>query len=177
MTKLQRITNITLGIFIMVLCIIMISDPVRGAMLTVFCLSITLVVTGIKYLGTYFFMARHMVGGKALLYMGLIILDLGMFTIAIADSSYFYIMLYLFGSNALVGVIHILRSREAKRMESPSWKVNLSIGAVNILMAVLCIIFIDSTAILVYIYCAGLFYSAVVRVISALRRTEIAYIP
>lgn len=43
--------------------------------------------------------------------------------------------------------------------------------------AVLCLFSLGSTKLLVIIYCMGLLYSAFVRIVSAFRKTAIAYIP
>ncbi|MCR5420793.1 MAG: hypothetical protein K6E98_07300 [Lachnospiraceae bacterium] len=44
---------------------------------------------------------------------------------------------------------------------------------IDIAIAVMSLIFIGNTHVLVYMYCAGLLYSAVMRIIRACRRTAI----
>ena len=154
----------------------MIAYPVYGISVAVLILGFSLIGKGIKNLVFYFFMSRYMVGGRSMLYIGLIVLDFGLFTLTLLDSQLMYVMLYLFGSHAFAGAIDILRGLESKKLNSPSWKLNTSQGAVNIIMALLCIVFISSQTLIVYIYCAGLLYTAVVKIISAFRKTQIVFI-
>ncbi len=178
MTKLQRITTFLTGLVTALVSLLIAADPENGISAALVLLGLSLAVSGIKYLVYYLFMARYMVGGRAMLYVGMIVLDFGVFTFTLVDSGQFYVMLYLFGTHLFAGVIDILRSMESRKMDAPSWKLNISRGAVNIVIAVLCIIFIFGgfSTLIVYTYCAGLFYSACIRIISAFRRTQIVFI-
>ena len=73
------------------------------------------------------------------------------------------------------GVLSIARGVEAKLMGS-RWKYRVVHGLVNIALALLCVAFSASDQIVIYIFCIGLFYSAVTRLISAFKPTEIIYI-
>ena len=88
----------------------------------------------------------------------------------------FYLMLYLLVANLISGVIEILGAREARQMEAGSWKLKMAIGAADVLFGLASIFCIGRPNILVYIYAAGLIYSAVLRIASAFRRTAIVYI-
>ena len=61
-------------------------------------------------------------------------------------------------------------------MGTGSWRLRLLHGVVDLLQALLCLIFIGSVQLAVYIYVAGLIYSAIFRIITAFRRTAIVYI-
>ena len=177
MGKMQRIRNVVTGILTIVMSLVMLLLPAEDAFLTAaLILSFTLIVRGGWMLIYYFTMARNMVGGRSLLYIGIIITDLGIFTLSLTEIPHFYLMMYLFATHAFGGVIDILRSLEAKRLDSPSWKLNLSKGIVNTAVALLSVVFLRRIGVLVYLYCAGLIYSAVVRIISAFRKTEIVYV-
>ena len=177
MGKIQRVRNVAEGILLLVMSIVIMILPAEiGFQLAAIVLSVSLFLRGVGMLVYYFTMARNMVGGKLLLYVGIIILDFGMFTITLTDVPHIYLMLYLLATHGFGGVIDILRTLEAKRLESPSWKLNMSQGIVNLAVAVLCIFFLNMTKVLVYLYCAGLIYSAIVRIISAFRKTAIVYI-
>lgn len=173
MSKRQRIQNVILGLVMLYVSIVMIRFPDQGYLLIAILLSISFTLSGIQALFYYFTMARFMVGGKRMLFRGMIFLDLGLFTSTLVDSSKFYVILYIFVINAIAGAIGILRSREAKQYEAPSWKFSMAYGVVNLLMALFCIVFIWSTEVIVYIYCAGLIYDAIFRIVSAFRRTAI----
>ena len=172
----QRIKNVLIGVFIIIGGIILMAFPDNGLIIVASILCLSLFIYGIRSLVYYFSMARHMVGGRIILYLGIIILDLGMFALMLTNIPRFYIVLYLLVIYAFSGVIDVLRSLEAKKYQAPSWKFFLASGLVNIVVAVLCIVFIKRGDMIVYFYGAGLIYSAVVRIISALRKTAIVYI-
>ena len=65
---------------------------------------------------------------------------------------------------------------EAKRTGG-RWKLNLADGLSNILLAFACAFSFRSITLLVFVYAAGLFYSACLRMAQAFRKTAIAYIP
>ena len=49
-------------------------------------------------------------------------------------------------------------------------------GIVNILLAILCLVFIKVTSIAVMIYAVGLIYAGVIKIITAFRKTTMVYI-
>ena len=85
-------------------------------------------------------------------------------------------LLYLIAIHAFSGAVEILRAMEARRTVDGPWKVKFSHGIVNILLALSCLIFIKQTNTALIIYSAGLAYSAVIRIISALRKTAFVVI-
>lgn len=177
MGKIGRIRNVFIGILMILLSIIMLSlEPELSFIIAALILSLALLIKGIGLLIYYFTMARHMVGGKIQLYVGLIVLDFGIFTLTLTNIPHLYLILYMLGTHAFGGVINILRAREAKRNGASSWKLKTSQGVVNLIVAVLCLFSLGSTKLLVVIYCLGLLYSAVVRMITAFRKTAIVYI-
>ena len=177
MGKLQRVQNVLVGILTILLSIIMmLLEPEDGFLIAALILAFTLLFAGIRSLIYYFTMARHMVGGKMILYIGLIVLDFGMFTMAMTNIPHIYLILYLLGSHAFTAVIDIMRASEAKRNGASMWKLNMSTGIVNILVAILCLFALGSIRILVVMYCLGLIYSGCVRIIYAFRKTAIVYI-
>ena len=176
MGKFERVRNVLIGILTIVVSLVMLLlEPEISFLIAAIILSFSLLGMGIRLLIYYFAMARHMVGGKIQLYVGLIVLDFGIFTMTLTDVPHLYLILYLLGTHAFGGVIDILRALEAKRNGS-SWKLKTSQGAVNLIVAILCLFSLGSTKLLVVLYCLGLFYSAVIRIISAFRKTAIVYI-
>lgn len=172
----QRIKNILIGIAIILGALILIAFPEEGIIITASILSLSLFIYGIKTLIYYVTMARHMVGGRIMLYLAVVVLDLGMFTMMLTNIPKIYIVLYLVVVYAFAGVVSILRALEAKRYQAPMWKLSLISGIINVVIAILCIIFMRSTNMIVYLYCAGLIYSAIVRIVTAFRETAIVYI-
>ena len=68
---------------------------------------------------------------------------------------------------------------DARKMESPQWKIKLLTGAGDLLIVALCIFFglvKGSVESVVYIFAAGLLYSGLMRIITAFRRSAIVYI-
>lgn len=176
MSKVQRIKSFLAGAVMMFSAVIMVYMPDLGYPLVVAILSVSLLFYGVRSLIYYFTMARFMVGGKASLYKGIIIFDLGVFTMTLADIPNAYVMLYLVAANLIAGGIDILSAVDSRRSGSPSWRLKLVSGAVSVLIAIACIVFGRNQTAVVYIYCAGLLYSAVYRIFSAFRKTAIIYI-
>ena len=177
MGKMQRIRSFLRGLFTLLVGIAMLFLNAEQAFeLAAVILSIGLLVKGSGMLWYYFTMARNMVGGKLHLYVGFIILDFGMFTFTMTNVPHLYLMLYMFASHGFGGAIDILRGLESRKNESPSWKLNVSRGIVNLAVALLSLLFLNRTWVLVYLYCTGLIYSAAARMITAFRHTEIVYI-
>lgn len=176
MTGGRRVTDILVGVLTMLLGFALILFPEYGLSIAAGILSIALIVYGVRMLIYYCSMARHMVGGRTMLYIAVIVLDLGVFMWTLTDIPKIYIVLYLTAVHAFSGAIDILRGLEAKKYKAPSWRLSTLSGAVNIIVAILCIVFLGSTDMIVYIYSAGLIYSAVTRIITAFRKTAIVYI-
>lgn len=176
MSSGQRIKNVLLGVLIILGSVILIAFPEEGLIITAAILSLSLFIYGIKNLIYYITMARHMVGGRIMLYLAVIVLDLGMFTLMMTNIPKIYIALYLVVVYAFAGAIDILRALEAKKYQASMWKLSLISGIINVVVAILCIVFMGSTNMIVYLYCAGLIYSAIVRIVTAFRKTAIVYI-
>ena len=176
MSSGQRIKNVLIGILIILGAVILIAFPEEGIIITASILSLSLFVYGIKTLIYYITMTRHMVGGRIMLYLAVVVLDLGMFTMMLTNIPKMYIALYLVVVYAFSGAIDILRALEAKKYQAPSWRFSLISGIISVVIAILCIVFIGSTNMIVYLYSAGLIYSAIARIVTAFRKTAIVYI-
>jgi uncharacterized membrane protein HdeD (DUF308 family) len=172
----QRIKNVLIGILIILGAVILIAFPEEGIIITASILSLSLFVYGIKTMIYYITMTRHMVGGRIMLYLAVVVLDLGMFTMMLTNIPKMYIALYLVVVYAFSGAIDILRALEAKKYQAPSWRLSLISGIISVVIAILCIVFIGSTNMIVYLYSAGLIYSAIARIVTAFRKTAIVYI-
>jgi uncharacterized membrane protein HdeD (DUF308 family) len=116
-----------------------------------------------------------MVGGRSVLLLGIFLLDFCAFTVTILDEPRVIVILYLVGWHGFSGLVSLLRAREAK-LHKGNWKFKAANGVVNILVVIGCICFVNNPAMLTLIYSVGLCYSAITRIISAFKPTQIVYI-
>ena len=176
MSGTSRIYNIVSGVVMIICSWILFRNPDVGLEIAAFILSISLFLTGIHYLYYYFSMARHMVGGRYVLFVAVFVLDFALFTAALSDFPRLYVVLYLLGYHAFTGLINIMRGLEAKRYKSPDYRRNILAGSFDFLIAFGCIVFIRRRQMLILGYCLTLAWSAIIRIISAFRRTAVIHI-
>ena len=176
MTSFQRVKAILSGLLMIVCCGVLVGWPALGFPLIGLIVCVSLLAEGVHSLIYYITMARHMVGGQLQFYKGLFMLDIGLFFLTMNDPPTATIMLYLLIGNVIAGVIDVLKARESRRLGS-NWKISLATGIINVVSGIACVFCLGSPAILVYIYAAGLFYTACLRILSAFRKTAIIYIP
>ena len=180
MTTIHRIRSLLLGLVIILFGIVTALSGDNSFSVIVFILGCSFLITGIRYIIYHFRMSRHMVGGKIILFIGVIYFDFGLVTIGLHDSPPVYVVIYLLGFHAFSGMVNILRAREARAYEGGAWRLTMTNGIVNILIAVTAFVFglvMGSQTILVEIYSLGLLYSGITRIINSMRRTSIVYIP
>ena len=175
MGKVRRISNILLGI-VMIVAGIILGLRRNGYYLAIVILGLLLVFRGFMKLIYYLVMARYMVGGKRILFTAIFMLDLGGFSLTLADIPRIFVLLYLLVIYASAGVIHILRSIEAKKQQSPTWRNTLVLGLGNIIIAALCIILRRDDVLVGWLFAIGIIYSGLIRIINSLRSTAIVYI-
>ena len=175
MTKLQRVNNVFVAL-LMILGVVFIILMDKGYYFVVLILWVSLAIAAVRGLIYYFTMARHMTGGKLVLYRAIILSDFAIFSFLIMDISKVYILVYLSVLFGFSGLVDILRSLEAKKQEA-FWHFNMFQGVVSMSLAILCLIFISSVRLMEIVYCVSLVNAAVLRLISAFRATEIVYIP
>ena len=179
MSYFQRIKNVLIGIFMIIFAVLLFFVPNYSYPLIAVIVSMLVFVYGFKLLIYYFRMAKYMVGGKSTLCQAVIILDLALFTSTLAFMSDVVIIVYLLGIYAFAGFVDILRAGEAIRMKASNWKLKLTTGLISVIFAVSLVIagvINGNLEIIVYGFCFSLFYSAVVRIVSAFKRTAIVYI-
>ena len=176
MSRTQRFVNVVIGLTMLLACALLTIEPNVGMIIIAAIMSVALMLYGARMLWFYATMARHMVGGMSVLFAGILALNMGSSAFLFANSTNLYLMLYLAGCHAFAGVMEVLRARESRRVGA-SWKLSMVRGVGNIIVVALCVAFFNSSEMLVDIYCAGLAYSACLRIVSAFRRTDIIYIP
>ena len=164
---------------LILLSIFMVLHPEFGFPTAGLALCLAMLVIGIRSLQYFFSMGRYMVDGRRSLYKGIIMLNLGLFTMTLNTVSVRIIVLYLIRIYAFAGGVDIMGALDAHKMESPSWRLKLLTGIGNLVIVVLCLYFgliRGSEDSVVYIFSAGLFYSGIMRVIGAFRLSAIVYI-
>ncbi|MBQ6456142.1 MAG: DUF308 domain-containing protein [Mogibacterium sp.] len=180
MTKLGRVTRVFTGIIIMLFAVILfIMPPEDGIRAIAGIMSLMFTIRGIQTLFYYVSMARSMVGGKFMLYRGIIYLDIGIFTTSMTNTQPIYVILYLAAVHTFSGVINLLRIKESRSVGSKGWRMHALLGITNFILAWILIaggFITHSLNTILYIYAGGLVYTAVMRIISAFRRTAIVYI-
>ena len=176
MTKLQRIKEIAIALIMILGALVMMTYPKESYPLIVIILAFLFIGRGISSIWYYFTMARFMVGGRESLFMGVIWFDFGVLTGAITSVPHYYVLLYLVGIHGFSGVVRVLRTRETRMTGSSNWKLTLVHGLIDIIMAVLCIVYIKQMDITGIIFGIGVLYSAVMRIVTAFRRTALIVI-
>ncbi len=176
MTKAGRIGNIFAGLCIILVGVLLAMFPDKAYPFVVSLLGLTMMVSGIRSLVYYFSMAKHMVGGKTVLYRAVLIIDMALLTSSLNDVPLFFVVMYLAGLHGFTGFVDIMSAREAKMLQAGSWKLKFTSGVINVIVAGVCIAFLSNTAVAAEIYALGLIYSGVIRIVQACRRTASVYI-
>ncbi len=176
MRKLARIRNLLLGLLMFAFAAVLFLEPASGPLLVILILGAGLLIIGLHTVYFYITMARHMVGGKKTFYRGILILSLAAVLLSGYSGSGAMILLYLLGSYAIAGVIDIIRALDLKKEGAP-WKHRMVSGLLSIVILLAGIFYRDNPHTVVYIFCVGLLYSGLYRIILAFRKTAIIYIP
>lgn len=176
MTRWQRIKSVFGSLVVIGFAPLLILDPDIGCMVIVVVLGAAAALAGLRMVVYYASMARHMVGGKIILYIGVILIDFGLFTFGFADVPKQYIMLYLMLAHLFYGLVGILRAMEIWGKKLGSWRFKLLIGLGNLALGGLCLAQISSSKMTVYIYSLGLLWSALGRMVSAFRPASVVYV-
>jgi len=178
MNRGQKLKNIIIGV-LMVLCgLLMLLSPDDGYRYVFLILTVTLFVTGISKLCFYFSMARLMVGGRRMLYEGIICLDFGFFAISQMDAKRGYVIVYMVLGLLFWSGIGIIRALEQRKFHAAQWKRTLVFGALGIVYTIACLFGARYSAnLLALAYIIGMISSGIGRIASAFRKTAIPEIP
>lgn len=175
MTKMQRIKEVLVGLLMVLVGVAFCIAPSISYSFITALLCLGLTFRGISLLIFYFRMARFMVDGRSLLYQAVIMIDLGLFSGSLTQVPLVYVMMYLVAIYMFTGAIDILRANEARKYGS-AWKMKFVSGAIDILIAIVCLVFIKVTSVAVMIYAIGLAYNGIMRIVQAFRKTSMVYI-
>ncbi len=172
MTIWQRLRKILFAFLMILIGIAMLAFGERAYMAIIGVFSISLEIIGLRMLWFYFRMARHMVGGRTILFRGVLFFDFGIFTGSLAWVPRGYVLMYLAGTLAFSGIVDLVGANEARGINS-SWKFKTFQGVVKVMFAIICLIFMRSGARVVNICAAGFIFSAVMSIVNALRRQQV----
>ena len=95
MGKARRVFNVLTGLFVILFGLFMFSGQDQAYKAMLFFLEVAMILRGVRLLVYYNSMARHMVGGKIILYEGIFFLDVGLLFVNIDDLPWMYVMMYL----------------------------------------------------------------------------------
>jgi hypothetical protein len=179
MSRFGRILHAIAALFMIAIAVLtFFLDAIHGLKLVLLVIQAGMTLRGLQAIIYYFSMARHMVGGKNVLFRGMIFLDLGILAGTIFEHPAVYILIYISLLHIFTGAVSALRANESRKIGT-SWKMKMAYGITNILLAlivVICGIAFDNLRIAVWVYSIGLIYSSILRIISSFRKTEIVYI-
>ena len=172
MTRWQKISNFLVAILMIMFALLILLIGEEAYMIVIRWLAVLLLIHSIRMLVYYFRMARYMVGGKEILYRGILFLDLSMFIFSLSRIPTTYVMLYMVGMLAFSGAVDIMNAMDLKKLQG-HWMLQCIRGAVCVIGAVFCLVLKNTPNMVVTIFCFMLFYNAVMRIINAVRPTEI----
>ena len=177
MSRLQKLRRIAIHLLKILVALVLLFSPYKeeAILLIAIVMAFALLVWGMRMLVFYLRMARHMVGGFSLLFVGVIALDASLLALTLLDNSPVFVMLYLVAERMFAGAVAFARAFEARGYKSP-WKLKLLHGIIEIAAAIACVVFLRMPSVLVDVYSVSLIYSALISIIDTLRPQDIVYI-
>ncbi len=179
MSRFQRIRSFIIGVLLLLYSLLLLLLPKDSYGTITLIIALILLFYGARQLIFYLRMARHMVGGKIILYEAIIILDLGLFTYSLYDDQSLTILVFLLIIYSFTGFVDILRAFEEKKNGSRRWVGKLLTGSAMVIFAAALVVIalvMKNTLILKYGFCLSVAYAGIRRIISAFKKTAIVYI-
>lgn len=176
MSKTRRVWNIIAAVFMIQSALILMLIPMIAFEIIAMFVGLMLTCYGLKYLIYYITHAQHMVGGKRLLLVGLVLLDTGVFATLLTEQAQAILIIYVVAAHLVASILNFARAFSNKGDGNPGWKIDLAQGIGNVAQVALCLIFINWVEVPVFIYCGGVIYSAVLKIIQSCKRTAIVYV-
>lgn len=176
MNSFQRLKKILAGCLMFLCGVFFLLYPDNAYIMLAVILAIALAIKGIRDIYFYFSIARYMVGGKMILFQGVIMLDFAMLSGALTNLPQPMVMVYLIVVHLFSGVVEVLRAMEAKKTVNGSWKLKFCHGIINLLLGLVCFATIWHPSIPIIVFSLGLMYSGVMQVIEAFQKTTFVLI-
>lgn len=178
MSLVQRIRSVFMGLLTFAIGVFMqIANGEKTIYLVALFLCMVLICTGIRYVAFYFQMSRHMIGGLNQLVTGLVLIDAALVLLSLDGRPNIFIALYLVGLNTVSGGLTAYRALEQKNMGEQHWRLRFFRGALNVVLGIGCLFFMNSANYLMSIYGIGLMASGIIRIVEGFRQTDVVYIP
>lgn len=172
MTIWQKIENVMLAVSMILMGIVLLVFGEKAYMAIIGVFALSMEIMGIRKLWYYFSMARYMVGGRNILFIGILFFDFGVLTGSLVWVPKIYVLMYLAGTLAFSGLVNLVGANESRRIQS-SWKLKTFQGVVKLIFAVSCLIFMGSGARVVNICAIGFILSAVMSIANTFRRQQV----
>lgn len=176
MSKFQRINQVILGAAMILAGLIFFLFQDFGYLVIVAILALSLLLTAVQGIIYYINMARFMVDGRTILYKSIIILDLSLVILALTNVPRVYVMIYMIVAYWIAAVLNVYRAMERKKLGFDHWRLKMASAVFNVLIAIICTIFINSLYVCVVVYSFGLIMSGIGRILSGFRKTAIVYV-
>ncbi|MBR3279178.1 MAG: DUF308 domain-containing protein [Lachnospiraceae bacterium] len=176
MTRTRRVFNIIGALLAIQGSLLLMLVPDIAFRLIAIGVGMMLTYKGLRYIIYYLTHANHMVGGKRILLVGLILFDIGAFASALYDQAQVIMIIYVVGCHVIAAGLNMVRAFGNKKDGNPGWKIDLAQGIGNVTQVALCLIFINYVEIPVYIYCVGAIYTSILTMISSFKKTAIVYV-
>ena len=172
MTLMRRIVNIIIGLVTIAFAFLTFFLGRNGLLVVMFIFEIGLFGYGVYMIFYYLLMARHMVGGQLMLFLGLFTFGLSLVALKITEVPEKGLAVLVGFALLLAGGMDVVRSFEIKtRGSETSWRFTRVTGIIEMLLALFSLIMgLINPAWTAYILGASLLYSGVSRIIAALRR-------
>lgn len=176
MINAKKIGSIVLALGMIGVALVILLVPNFGYKIAGGVMGASIVIVGAKKIVYYFTMAKNMVGGKKILFNGIIIFDFGLLALLLIGESQGLMMMYFIVIYLLYGVIDILRFIEIRKLKSSGWHTRLIKGIFCIGIAIVCLIFNTSTSLIVLLFAVGLIGLAIEKVVTAFTKSQIIFI-
>ena len=176
MSKTKRVWTIIGAVFTIQTALFLMLMPEIAFLLIAAFVGLWLTFHGLKYLIYYMTHAQHMVGGKWFLLLGLLMFDMGVFATVLCDQVQMIMIIYVVAAHFIASILNFARAYSNKGDGNPGWRIDLAQGIGNVMQVVLCLVFINYVEVPVFIYCSGVIYSAILKIITACKKTAIVYV-
>ena len=184
MSRFQKIKNLIKGLIVILFGLLVIGlvhfeGPDDGLEVIIFILAAALILRGMGVLHFYSTMARHMVGGQQVLYVGFVIFCFGLLTMSIHNLHPSFLIGYLFVLYAFTGGVDVAGALSARKNGAKHWRLKLVFGILTIIFGLLAAVagFIyKSTGVIALIYGVGVIISGCAMIKNVFTKTEVVYI-
>lgn len=176
MINAKKFGSIIFAILLIGVALVILLVPNIGYKIAGGVLGAGIVLLGVKKIIYYITMAKNMIGGKRILFNGIILFDFGLLALLLIGESQGLMMIYFIVLYLLYGLIDILRFIEIRKQKSFGWQTKLIKGIFCISVAVVCLIFNSSADLVVLLFAIGLIGIAIEKIINAFTKSQIIFI-